>query len=244
MKEKFFSLYNNFDNLIENIIGVKSRANKVLNLIVGITVLMSIFLLFLIIFCDNKRDFYVPFALTLSITIAIITIKINQKNQYMEEEYKKIYEMKSNLHMLITNLNILRDMYIHLANVVSSEVKIQKYQTKRIQNKFDEILSLIYQKESLIYLNPEEVKLLEDIQRDGVLINGQIDYILEKLPSDKMITLSKSKNDNLQSLNKKTLDSINKLQDLIVIIIDKRYEPYKNIISEETSSFKTVWTNK
>lgn len=59
-----------------------------------------------------------------------------------------------------------------------------KIQLIRTQKKYEEILSKIYDKESLIYLNPEDVVKLENIQMKAIMFNGEIDLFISRLSDD------------------------------------------------------------
>ncbi|CAM3527600.1 hypothetical protein [Arcobacter aquimarinus] len=230
---KYFEKFINLVDIVEKNTTSKKQIKRIINFVLLIDIILII-LLFATILCNIKNtSLYPPFIVLISILIAIFALKINIRDKEIDYHDKKVKDIKTNLHILISYLNILKNMQDYIGKIYTGESTIEKYQLIRTQKKYEEILSKIYDKESLVYLNPEDVIKLENIQMKAIMFNGEIDLFISKLPDNFIGKIPEINAKSRKDFNLEILNNIKKLQDSLIEIVNKNYEPYQQIIDEE-----------
>lgn len=230
----FLEKYHSF---IDGFISIRSQINRLLNILFGLIAIISIVLLFCILYTNNEK-LYVPFALSISITIAILAIKANIRDKIIEHHFNVTKDVKTNLHILISYLNILKNMQAYIGEIYTGESKIQKQQLIRTQKKYEEMLSKIYNKESLVHLNPEDITKLESIQTNCIMFNGELDLIISKLADDFIGNIPMENVQFRIHTSQNILKNIEELQKSVEQIISKKYEPYQQIAEQENENYE------
>ena len=230
---KYFEKFINLVDIVEENTTSKKQIKRIINFILLIDIILII-LLFATIICNIKNtSLYPSFIILISILIAIFALKTNIRDKEIDYHDKKAKDVKTNLHMLISYLNILKNMQDYIGKIYTGESTIEKYQLIRTQKKYEEILSKIYDKESLIYLNPEDVVKLENIQMKAIMFNGEIDLFISRLSDDFIGKIPEVNAKSRKDFNDEILNNIENLQISLEKIVNKNYELYQQIVSEE-----------
>lgn len=177
---------------------------------------------------------YPPFIVLMSIMLGIFALKSNMRDKVIDHHVERAKIISTRLHILIPNINIMLQMLNYISGVYNGKSPTSKYQLKYVKNIYEKMTDELYQRENIVLLEPEAVKLMENIILDSTLIYALLDLTIEKMNNDFIGIISKEYEKNeivnvCERLNKNLAD----LQENIIETIELKTKDFQTLLGEE-----------
>jgi len=232
---KYLHIFIKIINKEDDFNNTKKQIRIFINTIFLLVLSLSIILLIAILYDIKNSKLYVPFALFISITIVTLTLKVSMRDKVIEHHFETIKNVSTNLHILISSANILLSMITYISKLFNGQSETSKHQLINVKKTYENMLNDLYKKESLVFLDQEVVKLLENIITDSIFLQGTMDLTIEKLHVDfvGLVSTKKTNNEIVNICNRLNKDLIT-FQIIVKKTISKRTDGYNQLVREES----------
>ena len=235
MLKKVVNLFLKVTSLIDNISNSKKNIRVWINLLFLVVLILSVLFLVAILFSLGKaNNYYVPFALFTSMTIATLTLKASMRDKVIEHHFEVTSNVKTQLHLLVSNINILIDLLEYITKLYNGESGSTKHLLINTKKLFEKMIDNLYLKENIVLFEPKTVTIIESIMKDSIFIQAIMDRTVEQYEKNQKPLLKNGKYDSeIENICSRLSRDLKVAQEMMKDVIKTKSESYTQLVLEE-----------